>query len=333
MRKLLNRLIKSGLESETNQPKPAPFQETASSLEALLSSPGLKGYDRLALEPRILLDAAGVDTAEAAMSEAIQADVDAWAQNTPDNDNQIDLTAQDPASNEILFIDAAVENRDELLSQVHPSIEVVVLHSNRDGVEQIAEALSDRSGIDAIHIVSHGRSGTLDLGSTKLTEASINGRHADEMALIRASLSQDADLLIYGCDFAAHKRGAAAVEALALATGADVAASDDLTGAATLGGDWDLEVEAGIVDALAFEAFQWEGVLADHDNDGVDDETTDKDDDNDGILDSTEGYSVDVVATFESAGTGTDDRDATFTDVNGRDVTATVSTADGLFNS
>ena len=41
-------------------------------------------------------------------------------------------------------------------------------------------------------------------------------------------------------------RGVSAVEALALATGADVAASTDLTGAAELGGDWDLEVTAGV---------------------------------------------------------------------------------------
>ncbi len=263
MRKILDRLINSATSAETELDNAPKFQDTVSSLEALLSSPGVRGSDRLALEPRILLDAAGVDTAEAAMNEVAQADADAWAEQVAHNDNLSDQNeAHQPVSREILFIDAAVEDREAILAEVHPSIEVVVLHSDRDGVEQMAQALAGREGVDAIHIVSHGRSGTLDLGSTKLTEASMNGRHADEMAIIRSALSEDADLLIYGCDFAANARGVSAVEALAIATGADVAASDDLTGAASFGGDWQLEVEQGEIDSSTFEALLFGGVLA-----------------------------------------------------------------------
>ena len=35
-------------------------------------------------------------------------------------------------------------------------IELVLLDSRRDGIEQIAEALAGQSGADAIHLITHG---------------------------------------------------------------------------------------------------------------------------------------------------------------------------------
>jgi len=234
-------------------------------------------HKHYAVEPRVLLDAAGFETGEAVADAAsIEATLPASAVSAQETQLMEQLGLEPaPASDapvEIVFIDAAVEDRDTLIAGIDPSIEIVMLDSDRDGVEQIADALSSRSDVDAIHILSHGRSGTLDLGSTKLTEASMKGRHADEMAVIRNALSQDADILIYGCDFGAKARGASAIDYLAVITGADVAASEDLTGAAALGGDWDLEVETGIVEsglvvsAQAQTAFS--GVLADQVIDG-----------------------------------------------------------------
>ena len=67
-------------------------------------------------------------------------------------------------------------------------------------------------------------------------------------------LSENADLLIYGCNFAEGQVGENAADTLANLTGADIAASDDLTGHASLGGDWDLEYRSGEIDKN--EAFQ-----------------------------------------------------------------------------
>jgi large repetitive protein len=163
---------------------------------------------------------------------------------------------------EIIFIDSRVEDADILTSSFAENAEVHLLIADKDGVEQIAAVLNGRSGIDAIHIISHGRSGTLDLGSAKLTEASIAGRHADEMAIIKAALAEKADILLYGCEFGAGTRGEAAVLALAHATGADIAASNDLTGAADLGGDWVLEESFGSIETRNLGAPEWNGILA-----------------------------------------------------------------------
>ena len=171
------------------------------------------------------------------------------------------LTVDEPKANEIVFIDGNLPDIDVLLSGIDPNIEVVILSTDTVGVEQIASHLEGRSGIDGIHIIAHGRPGTLDLGTAKLTEASINNKHADEIATIRAALSENADFLIYGCNFADQARGASAVLALAEATGADVAASTDLTGAADLDGNWDLEVHTGAIETETIEAENWDGVL------------------------------------------------------------------------
>lgn len=157
---------------------------------------------------------------------------------------------------QILFIDAAVTDVAALLASVDSSIEVVQLSAGEDGLAQIARALDGRSDIGALHIISHGAPGALVLGGVTIDEAAL-ATHGAELATIRAALGEGADLLLYGCDVAAGDTGAAFTQALAAATGADVAASTDVTGAARLGGNWTLESHTGTVEttALAFENY------------------------------------------------------------------------------
>ncbi len=230
--------------------------------------------DLLALEPRILFDGAAVATG----LEAFDA-VDGEVADQPGSNSQAaddtallealsDFGPQNERRNEIAFVDTSVEGYEQIIASFADSIEIILIDNTGDGVEQIASVLSDRQDIDGIHIISHGRSGTLDfglwtldLGTSKLTAASMAGKYADEMAVIRDALDESGDILIYGCNFAQFARGSAAVDALAAATGADVAASNDLTGAAALGGDWDLEVKSGSIEAGAIRAAAFDSVL------------------------------------------------------------------------
>ncbi len=70
------------------------------------------------------------------------------------------------------------------------------------------------------------------------------------------------DILLYGCNVGADDDGQAFVESVARLTQADVAASDDLTDSAALGGDWVLEVQSGTVEAEAAGVEAYDGVLA-----------------------------------------------------------------------
>ena len=174
---------------------------------------------------------------------------------------------------EVVFIDSAIGDVERLIDDLTSSaasdssrrLEFVILDQTRDGLAQITSALLKFNGVDGLHIVSHGDSGKVQLGSTSL---SLNNLSKYESA-IRAwqyAMSDEADILIYGCNLAADATGRALLNELSELTGADVAASEDLTGHANLGGDWDLEYEVGQIDAsiVVTEGIQqsWYHVLA-----------------------------------------------------------------------
>ena len=167
---------------------------------------------------------------------------------------------------EIIFIDTSIDDYQTLLLGIDPTAEAVLLDPERDGVEQISEILKDRSDIDAIHIISHGNQGELRLGKGTLDLTSMQGEYADEMSIIHQALNEKADLLIYGCNFGKGEEGQHAASLLAELTGADIAASTDLTGNANLGGDWDLEIHTGEIESTLMineqATLNWSGLLA-----------------------------------------------------------------------
>ncbi|MBL4731674.1 MAG: DUF4347 domain-containing protein, partial [Rhizobiaceae bacterium] len=230
------------------------------------------------LEPRIAFDAAMAATgAEGIADDGAAAEAAAQtsqSENTPPADTSNALLADalssysEPTSttSEIVFIDTNVDDIDTLIAAIDPNFEIILLDAGRDGVEQIAEILADRSNLDAIHIISHGDQGILNLGTASLTLESMNNEYIDELLVIGKALSENADLLIYGCNFGEGELGALATNLLAQLTGADVAASIDPTGHADLGGDWDLELTQGTIEAdvvISDEGQEeWQNLLA-----------------------------------------------------------------------
>ncbi|WP_375473913.1 DUF4347 domain-containing protein [uncultured Nostoc sp.] len=152
------------------------------------------------------------------------------------------------SAREIVFIDAGVENSQQILSGVNPLAEVIYLKSNENGVEQISRVLRERQNIATIHIVSHGDEAKLQLGTTSLSSQNLK-QYAKQIRGWGDALTDTADILVYGCDVAAGNDGKKFVTQLSRLTGADVAASDNLTGASNLGGDWELEYTTGSIEA------------------------------------------------------------------------------------
>ncbi|WP_027359074.1 DUF4347 domain-containing protein [Desulforegula conservatrix] len=146
---------------------------------------------------------------------------------------------------EVVFVDSRVSDAKNLLAGLSPDCTAVFIDAGKDGLSQMADYLSAHPGADAVHILAHGSDGNLLLGSTFLDSDSIKGK-ADDLSKIGGLLSEEGDILIYSCGFGAGDKGAALVGTLAAMTGADVAASDDRTGK---GGDWDLEIRSGKIDA------------------------------------------------------------------------------------
>ncbi|QMS76651.1 putative Ig domain-containing protein [Aeromonas veronii] len=179
-----------------------------------------------ALEPRMLFDGAMAATvAEAAQPDAATAE------------------AQPPAK-EVVFIDSAVPDHQQLAQGVKPGVEVVVLDAGGDALAQIADWAANHTGYDAVHIISHGAEGQVRLGNLTLTSANL-ASYATQLSTLGEALNPNGDLLLYGCDIAAGS-GANLIASLASITGADVAASTDDTGGK---GDWQLEGSTGSIEA------------------------------------------------------------------------------------
>lgn len=145
---------------------------------------------------------------------------------------------------EIAFIDTTLPDYQTLIDGLTSDVEVVLIDSDSGGFQQMADALNGREGIDAIHLLSHGNSGAVYLADDVLNTETLDV-HARTLAAIRSSLAEDGDLLLYGCNVGQDGEGQEFIDTLGAITGADVAASDDLTGDAEQGGDWDLETSVG----------------------------------------------------------------------------------------
>ncbi|WP_342347573.1 DUF4347 domain-containing protein, partial [uncultured Nitrospira sp.] len=235
----------------------------------------------IALEPRVLFDGAALATGAEVVQDTTTPDQPdhAGANGEPSTDSQANDSSESDAlwssglslsapsdRKEIVFIDTRVEEYQTLMDGIDPAAEVILLDARRDGIEQIAEALEDRSDIDAIHLIGEGTEAEMHLGAVFLTNDSITSHYADLFTRIGQSLSAEADLLIYGCNFGRGAGGLSAIQALADLTGADIAASTDRTGHVSEFANWNLEVSTGFIETSVVmnEATQaaWEGVLA-----------------------------------------------------------------------
>ncbi|MBV1706408.1 MAG: DUF4347 domain-containing protein [Hyphomicrobiales bacterium] len=157
--------------------------------------------------------------------------------------------ASSPAASEIVFIDGGVADIKTLVadisSQLPAHAEIVLIDPAKNGVDQIANVLAAHRDVSLVQIVSHGSAGNLYLGTADLNAASMTTTYASDMATIKASLASNAQVLVYGCDFAQGTAGVDAARTFAQLTGAQIAASTNLTGAASFGADWTLEFHTG----------------------------------------------------------------------------------------
>ena len=166
----------------------------------------------------------------------------------------------DASLDTVVFIDSNVDNYQQILDSLNQK-EVVLLDSKRDGIQQITETLATYEDLAAVHLISHGNDGVLQLGNALLDANSLNG-YNNELQQWSKSLDADGDLFLYGCNVAQTETGLAFLKNLSDRTKADVAASNDLTGNVALGGDWNLEVVVGRVEATTIAGFGFDSVLA-----------------------------------------------------------------------
>jgi len=237
------------------------------------------------LEPRIMLsaDLPGMDTLTHEPDDLYKVDVDqvladadaffalvsgdadppsdsttdAQGDALPDAPNQVQTATEpdEPLRHELVIVDTSVPDYETLLAGLQPlggedaELRIVLLDPQFSGIEQITATLSASTGLDAIHLITHGSVGAIHIGSETLDLSLLQSNHEMFQRWGRA-LTVDGDILIYGCDVASTADGRALIERLAEVTGADIAASVDLTGHEDLGGDWELEYRTGVIESV-----------------------------------------------------------------------------------
>ena len=171
---------------------------------------------------------------------------------------------------ELVFVSENVTDYEQLIADLQQTdsnriFEVVVLDSDQDGIEQVSEILSARHDLAAVHFITHGTDGQINLGGTWLDSETLQ-QNSDAVAAWGNALTESGDILFYGCNIAAESDGHSLLKRIASLTGADVAASEDLTGSADRGADWVLEYETGVIETQVapseYGQKSWEGLLA-----------------------------------------------------------------------
>jgi hypothetical protein len=145
---------------------------------------------------------------------------------------------------EVVFVDQNVDDLATLLACLRPELDPILLSDDEPALCQIARRVRRCDGLDAIHVIAHGRAGEVSFGAGALSLESLAG-HAADLRAIGQALGNDGKLLLWSCQTGAGARGSAFVETLESATGAEVRAATGTVGSQPLGGRWELDVSSG----------------------------------------------------------------------------------------
>ncbi len=148
-------------------------------------------------------------------------------------------------SEEVAFISSSVKDSRRIVDSLGDNVDVVYLDLDSNALDQITKYLAIKRNVSAIHVISHGNDGYIVLNGAVIDADYIN-EHSSAFAQWQSSLTPDADILLYGCKVAESETGKAFISQLAEVTGADVAASTNVTG---VGNDWNLEYHQGTIEA------------------------------------------------------------------------------------
>ncbi len=164
--------------------------------------------------------------------------------------DQLDATiSTDGKRNELIVISGSIYGADEAIAELAERADVLQLEVGQDPMEEILawmEKQGDRK-YDAIHIVSHGASGYLSLNGVVI-DAEYLAANPDVFAELGNHITDDGDIMLYGCNTAEGAAGEAFISQLAELTGADVAASTGTVGGYS--GNWQLDFAMGEIDAV-----------------------------------------------------------------------------------
>jgi hypothetical protein len=141
----------------------------------------------------------------------------------------------------------------EALKQgVVPGTRVVILDPNRPPLIEISDYLAQTPGLQSLHIVCHGRPGALHFADQVIDRGEL-AAYQTQLQSWQDLLAADAAVSLYACELGAGAVGLAFVQTFSQLIDRPVAASTQIVGQPTRGGDWQLALRTGkIPTPLAF---------------------------------------------------------------------------------
>ncbi|MEM8641166.1 MAG: CHAT domain-containing protein [Cyanobacteria bacterium P01_G01_bin.54] len=178
-----------------------------------------------------------------------------------------------------VFIDHRADHPEDLLYGAASGTIAQIIERDENGIEVVTEQLTEISDavgkLESVAIVAEGNAGNFWLGNQWMTTENISD-YQPQLQTWGDALTENADILLYSCFTALGATGEALIAEIANFTGADVAASVDVTGSANYGGDWQLEYSIGDIEARnpVTEATltAWQGKLLNHTVDSLADD-------------------------------------------------------------
>ena len=238
----------------------------------------MKNHDRKkkifieALEQRIMLDGAGASTFLDLIDDRNQdkflqknsKKLIKFSENKIDEKSKIipfDQSVRDQKRNErkqVVFIDSQVQDYQTLINAFNEDTEVYLIQSNEDGFKKIDSVLKDNCNVSSLHIIGHGSAGKILFGNATLSNDTIQS-YNQTLRSIGQCLTEDGDILFYGCNVASTEGGKTLISKISEITKADIAASDDISGKS---GDWKLEIKVGHIDTKNINQTDYQHDLA-----------------------------------------------------------------------
>ena len=165
-----------------------------------------------------------------------------------DNDEVAFVEAfQTPAAEperELVIINSSIRDKDAFIDEAGKNADILILDPADDAMDQINEFLDEQdTKYSSVHVITHGNAGYFLLNGEVVTAEKV-AQDPASWAAIGEHLTEDADIMLYSCNLTGNMEGQALAAQIANLTGADVAASSNITGD---GGDWQFEYQLGVI--------------------------------------------------------------------------------------
>ncbi|MBO5821494.1 MAG: DUF4347 domain-containing protein, partial [Lentisphaeria bacterium] len=162
------------------------------------------------------VEADGIDIDAEVDSDIIEAEADDFIDGEI-VDNGLTISTD----KELVVINSTVADKDAIIAELKPDQEVLILEDG-NGLDELNEYLDNSdTKYSAIHFVTHGNDGYISVNGELIDSENFDAAQWQE---IGEHLTEDGDILLYGCDTAATAEGKLLTEMISEASGADVAA-------------------------------------------------------------------------------------------------------------